>query len=99
MLVFLAGILAPIWKGIPDAFLVQDLVAFAGAGLAVFGFTLAWDARQARRADPSRSALAGDAEVKFRLGPSAELYSPGRDGPSEVEGTDEQPDASVDEGP
>jgi hypothetical protein len=76
VVVFVAGILIPIWQGVAFGFLFQDLVAAAGGGLAVFGFSLAWDARQAIRADPSRRPLSGDAELVARFGPSIEVYRP-----------------------
>ena len=76
VVVFVAGILIPLWNGVAYGFLFQDLVAAAGGGLAVFGFSLAWDARQAVRADPSRRPLSGDAELVARFGPSIEIYRP-----------------------
>jgi hypothetical protein len=97
VLVFLGAILAPIWRGVPEAFLVEDVVAFAGAGLAVLGFTLAWDSREADRRDPSRRPLADDAALKLRLGPNVEVYAAPPSGPRAVEERDDDTDAPMDE--
>jgi hypothetical protein len=95
--VFLAGILIPIWKGVPFGLLLQDLVAAAGGGLALFGFSLAWDARQAIRADPAGRRLPGDAELVARVGPSVEVYRPPRRPLDEKEPVGIEPDSPSDD--
>jgi hypothetical protein len=96
VVVFLAGILIPIWNGVPFGFLLQDVVAAAGGGLALFGFSLAWDARQAIRADPARRPLPGDADLIARLGPGIEVYRPPRRPPDKTEPVGVEPDSPTD---
>jgi hypothetical protein len=99
VVVFLAGVLIPIWKGVPFGFLLQDLVAAAGGGLALFGFSLAWDARQAILADPARQRLPGDAELIARVGPSVEVYRPPRRPPDATEPGGTESDSPNDDDP
>jgi hypothetical protein len=75
--VFLVGVYVPAWDGVPFSGDFQGAVAIVGAGVAVFGFTLAWDSRQAIRNDPRRRPLPDRAKLVATFGPNVEVYQPG----------------------
>jgi len=75
ILVFLVGIYRPALAGVPYDWLLEIVLAVAGACLAVAGFSFALDQRKAA-ADRPRRVRRVPAELTDEFGPTFEVYDP-----------------------